>query len=111
MKGMKTAIWYKHCNLLLLFVCIWPLLMNAKPKPSKEKQYYPNGQLEAAGWMVNGLKHKRWEYYSVEGLRIKTEKWNQGTLRWQIWYTAKGKIAKTIDSKGKEKIRPACGCS
>lgn len=111
MQVLKTRDYYLTNCLWLLVGLLCSGIASAKPKPVKEKQYHTNGQLEATGMLVNGVKHKRWEYYSAEGVKLKTEKWKMGALKWQIWYTPKGKVAKTVDSKGKEKIRPACGCS
>jgi antitoxin component YwqK of YwqJK toxin-antitoxin module len=69
-----------------------------------------NGTLIETGYYTNSQKDKRWAYYNEKGIIDHKEKWDKGELQWQIFYNEKGKITRTIDKKGKETVRPACGC-
>jgi antitoxin component YwqK of YwqJK toxin-antitoxin module len=80
------------------------------PTDGRYKSLNTNGTTKEMGFYANGQKHKRWSYYNENGLLERKEKWENGALQWQIFYNAKGKITRSIDKKGKERVRPACGC-
>ena len=80
------------------------------PANGKYEARAANGNLIETGYYDNSQKDKRWAYYNEKGIIERKEKWDKGELQWQIFYNERGKITRTIDKKGKEKVRPACGC-
>jgi antitoxin component YwqK of YwqJK toxin-antitoxin module len=48
-------------------------------------------------------------HYNPNGTIDLKEKWDNGVLKWQIFYS-KGRIIKTIDENGVLKTRKGCGC-
>jgi hypothetical protein len=98
------------CTLAVWLAVAPPFAWAQTPPNGKYTARYANHNLKETGFYNNGQKYKRWAYYHENGTVERKEKWVKGELQWQIFYTAKGKISKTIDKKGKETIRPACGC-
>jgi antitoxin component YwqK of YwqJK toxin-antitoxin module len=100
--------------LLASLVCIslLPIGAHAQAEPKQKiTVYYPHTQtLKEQGWQANGQKVGIWYYYYPTGNVEHKEKWKNNQLQWQIYYTPKGKVSKTIDKKGNVKKRPACGC-
>jgi antitoxin component YwqK of YwqJK toxin-antitoxin module len=99
----------------LVFSAFWLLWGSTRvfaqsPPDGKYKVLNTNGTVKEMGFYANGQKHKRWTYFNEKGTMERKEKWENGVLQWQIFYSAKGKITRTIDKNGKEKVRPACGC-
>lgn len=80
------------------------------PANGKYVAHTSDGKLIETGYYTNSQKDKRWTYYNEKGIVERKEKWDKGELQWQIFYNERGKITRTIDKKGKEKVRPACGC-
>jgi antitoxin component YwqK of YwqJK toxin-antitoxin module len=85
-------------------------LLSQTPPNGKYLARYANGTLSQKGYYTNNQKDKRWYYYNEKGIIERKEKWAKGELQWTIFYSAKGKITRTIDKEGKETVRPACGC-
>jgi hypothetical protein len=98
-------------SILAVWLAILPVFVFAQtPLNGKYTLRYANNNLKEAGYFTSGQKDKRWNYYNENGMRERKEKWNKGELQWQIFYNNKGKITRTINKDGVEKVRPACGC-
>jgi antitoxin component YwqK of YwqJK toxin-antitoxin module len=70
---------------------------------------YDDGVVKERGFYHNSQKHKVWLHYNPNGTIDLKEKWDNGVLKWQIFYS-KGRIIKTIDENGVLKTRKGCGC-
>lgn len=79
------------------------------PAEGRYKEYYADGTAKERGFYLHSQKHKLWYYYNPNGTIDRKEKWKEGILQWQIFYS-KGRIIKTIDKNGVIKTRPNCGC-
>jgi antitoxin component YwqK of YwqJK toxin-antitoxin module len=98
-------------GVIALLVLVNPIYTVAQtPQNGRYKARYADSTLKETGYFTNGLRDKRWNFYNTYGFIERKEKWTNGQLQWQIFYNNKGKITRTIDKKGKETIRPACGC-
>jgi antitoxin component YwqK of YwqJK toxin-antitoxin module len=109
-KIIRHILKYKQTTMMvLLALCCFT--SNAQ-KPIKEKysSYYADSTLKEKGFYVSGVKDGQWFYYDINSSINLKEKWKKGILIWQIYYTPKGKISKTVDKNGTVKTRPACGC-
>ncbi|MES2780888.1 MAG: hypothetical protein V4651_13430 [Bacteroidota bacterium] len=95
------------CSLLL---ALSPVIARSQTLPDgKYSSNYEDGTVKERGFYHNGQKHKIWMYYNPNRSIDRKEKWEEGKLKWQIFYS-KGKIIKTIDEKGVVKTRKGCGC-
>jgi hypothetical protein len=102
----------------LISIFVLSLFLNigetkARQQPVAEGKYearYENGSIKERGFYLKGQKHKTWYYYNPDGTLDHKEKWRNGALQWQIFYSSKGRVIKTIDKNGVVKTRPACGC-
>jgi hypothetical protein len=106
-----------RCQILKYFTLLISLLIIAghllgAPRPQKAayRSLHTNGKLHQKGYFVNDQKHGIWFEYNERGVLKQKTKWKNGTTVWEIHYNDVGRIAKTVNKKGEEKIRPACGC-
>lgn len=44
-------------------------------------RYYENGMLECSGYYKSEKKDKTWKFYNTKGVLIRTEEWDNGTLK------------------------------
>lgn len=95
---------------VVLFVCVPRMETLAQQGNGKYTSHYPNGHLKESGLYKDGAKHKTWYYYSEGGLMERKEKWKFGVMVWQIYYSPKGKVIKTVDKNGNEKVPAPCNC-
>jgi antitoxin component YwqK of YwqJK toxin-antitoxin module len=98
-------------SILAIGTLLFPAIVPAQtPVNGKYEARKANGLLIEKGYYTNSHKDKRWYYYNEKGIIARKEKWEKGELQWQIFYNERGRITRTIDKNGKEKVRPACGC-
>jgi hypothetical protein len=60
------------------------------------------GNLMRKGFMNNGLPDDTWNYWNNEGQLIKTEEWDEGTLKEIFIYNSRGILVKSTDMQKKE---------
>lgn len=96
------------CLLWLLFSGLQSGFAQTVPD-GKFSVSYENGVIKERGTYRNGQKDQLWMFYNPNGSLDRKEKWKNGRLKWQIFYS-KGKIIKTINEKGEVKNRSRCGC-
>lgn len=102
----------KSCTkiaLLIIGLCVTQYAA-AQQADSNVVLMHNNGKPSEKGKYINAKKHGIWIYYYETGMMSQKEKWKHGTLLWQVYYTEKGKVSKTVNKKGKVTVRPACGC-
>jgi hypothetical protein len=80
------------------------------PPIGTHRVMHANGRIAETGHYKNGLKHRIWQYYNANGVRVKREKWLDGTLIWQVFYNERGRTIRTIDKYGNVKEFSGCGC-
>lgn len=101
----------KYCvALCLILLCITAAVAQTMPPDGKYRSVYPSGKTDETGRYLNGVKTGMWYKYTEKGTMLLKQKWNNGSLRWQVEYV-NGRRARITDSKGNTKILPACGCS
>lgn len=66
--------------------------------------------LTEKGKFVNGKRHGLWQYYNRDGRIVKREKFRHGVFWWAIYYHPNGKVAYSINRRGKIVKRADCGC-
>jgi hypothetical protein len=112
MKNFNTYKWILTGWLsVVLFVMGPQVRVLAQQVDGKYTVKHPNGLLKERGFYKQGVKHKTWYYYSEAGLMERKEKWQKGVLVWQIFYSEKGKVTKTVDRNGKITVPPPCNCN
>ncbi|MSQ79670.1 MAG: hypothetical protein EXR21_08360 [Flavobacteriaceae bacterium] len=70
----------------------------------------PASGLNEKGQFKNGKRSGLWEFYKTNGKLAKREKYKKGQFWWAIYYKENGKVAYSIDRKGKVVKRSDCGC-
>ncbi len=99
-----------RCVSVVLLLCCVEVRVAAQEVNGRYSVNYPSGQVKERGFYKLGAKHKTWYYYSEAGHMDRKEKWQNGVLEWAVYYTAKGKVSKTIDRKGKVTTPAPCNC-
>lgn len=104
-------------QILKYFALLISLLLIAEgsigtPRPQKVayRTMHTNGKVHEKGHLLNDQKHGIWFEYNERGVLKQKTKWKHGTTIWEVHYNDVGRISKTVNKKGEEKIRPACGC-
>jgi antitoxin component YwqK of YwqJK toxin-antitoxin module len=97
---------------LLISILLLEESLLAAPRPQKvaHRSIHANGKLHHKGHFVNDQKHGIWFEYNEHGVLQQKTKWKYGITMWEIHYNEVGRVIKTVNKKGEEKIRPACGC-
>ncbi len=97
--------------MVIALVTLLPVCSLAqKATIEKHTAFYADNTLKEKGQYLLGAKDGYWYYYHLNRSINLKEKWKKGVLIWQIYYTPKGKISKTVNKNGTVKTRPACGC-
>ncbi|MES2558489.1 MAG: hypothetical protein V4590_02025 [Bacteroidota bacterium] len=114
-KNISKYKWVEGQLVLVSLCCIWMALspMTAAAQTIPDGKYltrYEDGVVKERGYYLNGQKHKIWMYYNPNSSIDHKEKWNEGKLKWQLFYNNRGRVIKSIDEKGVVKTRKGCGC-
>ncbi len=94
-----------------LLCCVSVGLFAQQPRDGKFVLRYADSTVKERGYYTHGLKDKRWFYYLPNGAIEHKEKWEQGKLKWQLFYNHMGKVVKSIDENGVEHIPNKCNCN
>jgi len=71
---------------------------------------FANGKRNIVKKFNNGLACGRWSYYSTENYLIKRERYKKGELVFTWIYNDEGRVAETINKKGKHRKHKHCNC-
>jgi hypothetical protein len=71
---------------------------------------HPNGNKSLVKKYDNGLPCGKWSYYSEQQRLTRKEKYKDGLLVFTWIYNDEGRIAETINKKGKHKKYHPCNC-
>ncbi len=99
----------------LLTLLFYPIYSNAQTDTTQQGKVHwqyqnPKTGFTEKGQYKDGKRNGLWEFYNVKGKLVKREKYKHGQFWWAIYYKENGKVAYSINRKGKMVKRSDCGC-
>lgn len=103
---------------ILLLSLLVPILGMAQPsddslihKDGVYTELYPTGKTKVKGHYKNNQKKGIWKYFAADGKLQKQEAYRRGNLNRTWLFNDHGRVIRIIDKKGRETIKPDCGCT
>lgn len=94
--------------LLISLLCFSAAKLTACDSISVKR--YDNGKKEFVKKYENGQNCGFWKFYRPDGIIERKEKYKKGILVFTWFYNEEGKLIRSVNRKGKEKVYRACNC-
>ena len=99
-------------SLILLALPFYSIAQTDSTQAGKVHWQYQNpiSGITEKGQFKDGKRTGLWQFYNANGKLVKRAKYKKGQFWWAIYYKDNGKVAYSIDRRGKVVKRSDCGC-